>query len=108
MKRILFIDRDGTLIREAPPTYQVDSWDKLEFYPEAFYYMRLLAEKSGYVFVMITNQDGLGTNSFPEENFWPIQRHIIKSFENEGVSFQATYIYRSFPHEKSPDKRLSR
>jgi len=105
MKRILFIDRDGTLIREAPPTYQVDSWDKLEFYPEVFYYMRLLAEKSDYVFVMITNQDGLGTDSFPEESFWPIQQHIVKSFENEGVSFQATYIDRSFPNENSPNRK---
>ena len=105
MKRILFIDRDGTLIREAPPTYQVDSWDKLEFYPEVFYYMRLLAEKSDYVFVMITNQDGLGTDSFPEKTFWPIQQHIVKSFENEGVSFQATYIDRSFPQENSPNRK---
>jgi len=105
MKRILFIDRDGTLIKEAPPTYQVDSWDKLEFYPEVFYYMRLLAEKSDYVFVMITNQDGLGTESFPEEDFWPIHRHIVKSFENEGVSFYATYIDRSFSHENSPNRK---
>jgi imidazoleglycerol-phosphate dehydratase / histidinol-phosphatase len=105
MKRILFIDRDGTLIKEAPPTYQVDSWEKLEFYPETFYYMRLLAENSDYAFVMITNQDGLGTTSFPEENFWPIHRHIIKSFENEGVSFQATYIDRSFAHENSPNRK---
>lgn len=105
MKRILFIDRDGTLIKEAPPTYQVDSWDKLEFYPEAFYYMRMLAEKTDYEFVMITNQDGLGTDSFPEEKFWPIQQHIIKSFENEGVSFHATYIDRSFPHESSPNRK---
>jgi len=105
MKRILFIDRDGTLIKEAPPTYQVDSWDKLEFYPEAFYYMRMLAEKTDYEFVMITNQDGLGTDSFPEDKFWPIQRHIIKSFENEGVSFHATYIDRSFPHENSPNRK---
>lgn len=105
MKRILFIDRDGTLIKEAPPTYQIDSWEKLEFYPEAFYYLHLLAEKEDFEFVMITNQDGLGTAGFPEENFWPIHRHIIKSFENEGVSFHATYIDRSFAHENSPNRK---
>ncbi|TMI71661.1 MAG: bifunctional histidinol-phosphatase/imidazoleglycerol-phosphate dehydratase HisB [Bacteroidetes bacterium] len=107
MKRILFIDRDGTLIKEAPPTYQVDSWDKLEFYPEAFFYMKKITEDFDYALVMITNQDGLGTTSFPEENFWPIHRHIIKSFENEGVSFDATYIDRSFARENSPNRKPS-
>ncbi len=104
-KRILFIDRDGTLIKEAPPTYQVDSWDKLEFYPEAFYYMRKVAEEFDYLLIMVTNQDGLGTESFPEDNFWPIQRHIIKSFENEGVSFSAVYIDRSFAKDNSPNRK---
>ncbi len=107
MKRILFIDRDGTLIKEAPPTYQVDSWDKLEFYPEAFFYMKKITEDFDYALVMITNQDGLGTTAFPEENFWPIHRHIIKSFENEGVSFDATYIDRSFARENSPNRKPS-
>lgn len=105
MKRVLFIDRDGTLIKEAPPTYQVDSWDKLEFYPESFYYMRRLAEEFDYLLVMVTNQDGLGTAGFPEESFWPIHRHIIKSFENEGVSFHATYIDRSFAKDNSPNRK---
>jgi imidazoleglycerol-phosphate dehydratase / histidinol-phosphatase len=105
MKRILFIDRDGTLIKEAPPDYQVDAWDKLEFYPEAFFYMRKIAEEFDYLLLMVTNQDGLGTASFPEENFWPIHRHIIKSFENEGVSFHATYIDRSFAKDNSPNRK---
>lgn len=104
-KRILFIDRDGTLIKEAPPTYQVDAWDKLEFYPEAFFYMRKIAEEFDYLLVIVTNQDGLGTDSFPEENFWPIHRHVIKSFENEGVSFHATYIDRSFAKDNSPNRK---
>ncbi len=104
-KRILFIDRDGTLIKEAPPTYQVDAWEKLEFYPEAFFYMRKIAEDFDYLLVIVTNQDGLGTESFPEEKFWPIQRHIITSFENEGVSFHATYIDRSFVHDNSPNRK---
>jgi imidazoleglycerol-phosphate dehydratase/histidinol-phosphatase len=87
MKRILFIDRDGTLIKEAPPSYQIDSWEKLEFYPDVFKYMSRIAEELDYVLIMVSNQDGLGTPSFPAESFWPIHQHVIKSFENEGVSF---------------------
>jgi len=104
-KRILFIDRDGTLIKEAPPTYQVDAWEKLEFYPEVFKYMTKIAEELDYVLVMVTNQDGLGTAGFPEETFWPIHRHVVKSFENEDVSFHAVHIDRSFPEENSPNRK---
>ena len=104
-KRILFIDRDGTLIKEAPPTYQVDAWEKLEFYPEAFQYMTKIAEELDYVLVMVTNQDGLGTPAFPEDTFWPIQQHVIKSFENEDVSFHAVYIDKSFPEDNSPNRK---
>ena len=104
-KRILFIDRDGTLIKEAPPTYQVDAWEKLEFYPEAFQYMTKIAEELDYVLVMVTNQDGLGTPGFPEDTFWPIQQHVIKSFENEDVSFHAVYIDKSFPEDNSPNRK---
>jgi len=104
-KRILFIDRDGTLIKEAPPTYQVDAWEKLEFYPEVFKYMTKIAEELDYVLVMVTNQDGLGTAGFPEETFWPIHRHVVKSFENEDVSFHAVHIDRSFPEENSPSRK---
>ena len=104
-KRVLFIDRDGTLIKEAPPTYQVDAWEKLEFYPEVFQYMTKIAAEFDYVLVMVTNQDGLGTASFPEETFWPIQQHVIKSFENEDVSFHAVYIDKSFPEDNSPNRK---
>ena len=104
-KRILFIDRDGTLIKEAPPTYQVDAWEKLEFYPEVFKYMTKIAEELDYVLVMVTNQDGLGTAGFLEETFWPIHRHVVKSFENEDVSFHAVHIDRSFPEENSPSRK---
>src|SRR5678815_5255488 len=86
-KRILFIDRDGTLINEAPPTYQIDSWEKLEFYPAVFKYLSRIAAELDYELVMISNQDGLGTESFPEGTFWPIQSFITKTFENEGVHF---------------------
>lgn len=98
MKRVLFIDRDGTLIKEHPPTYQIDSWEKLEFYPYVFTYMSKIASLP-FELVMVTNQDGLGTNSFPEEQFLPIHQHILKSFENEGVHFHAVFIDRSHPHE---------
>lgn len=104
-KRVLFIDRDGTLIREAPPTYQIDAWDKLEFYPGVFFYMHKIAEELDYELVIVTNQDGLGTDGFPEDSFWPIHRHIIKSFANEGVHFDATFIDRSFVKDNSPDRK---
>ena len=105
MKRVLFIDRDGTIIKEAPPDYQVDSWEKLEFYPEVFKYLGMIADEFDFELVLVTNQDGLGTPSFPESVFWPIQQHVIKSFENEGVSFSAVYIDRSLPEENSPNRK---
>ena len=105
MKRVLFIDRDGTIIKEAPPDYQVDSWEKLEFYPEVFKYLGMIADEFDYELVLVTNQDGLGTPSFPESVFWPIQQHVIKSLENEGVSFSAVYIDRSLPEENSPNRK---
>lgn len=105
MKRVLFIDRDGTLNKEAPPTYQIDSWEKLEFYPKVFQYLSRIAAELDYELVMITNQDGLGTAAYPEESFWPIQQHIIKSFENESVFFKAVYIDRTFPHENAPTRK---
>lgn len=104
-KRILFIDRDGVILKEAPPTYQVDSWEKMEFYPEVFKYLGKIADEFDYVLVMVTNQDGLGTSSFPEENFWPIHRHMIKSLESEGISFHAVHIDKSHVEEHSPNRK---
>lgn len=105
MKRILFIDRDGTMIKEAPPTYQIDSWEKLEFYPEVFHYLGRIAAELDYELVMVTNQDGLGTASYPEETFWPVHEHVMKSFANEGVHFNAVYIDKTFPHENAPTRK---
>ncbi|HMO32241.1 MAG TPA: bifunctional histidinol-phosphatase/imidazoleglycerol-phosphate dehydratase HisB [Lacibacter sp.] len=105
MKRVLFIDRDGTLNREAPPTYQIDSWDKLDFYPGVFRYLGRIADELDYELVMVTNQDGLGTASFPEEQFWPIQQHIVRSLANEGIHFKAVYIDRTFAHEQAPTRK---
>jgi imidazoleglycerol-phosphate dehydratase/histidinol-phosphatase len=105
MKRILFIDRDGTLIKEAPPTYQMDSFDKLEFYPNMFGYMRRIAEELDYELVMVTNQDGLGTDSFPEHTFHPVHNFIMKALENEGIHFSAVHIDPSFAHENRPTRK---
>lgn len=104
MKKILFIDRDGTLIHE-PEDYQIDSLDKLEFYPEVFYYLAKIAKELDYEFIMVSNQDGLGTESFPEHQFWHIQNFIIKSFANEGVHFSDVLIDRSFPEENAPTRK---
>lgn len=104
-KRVLFIDRDGTLINEAPPTYQLDSFNKLTFYPDVFFYLRKIAAEFDYELVMPTNQDGLGTTSFPEDTFWPLHNFVLKSFENEGVHFSDVLIDRSFPHENKPTRK---
>jgi imidazoleglycerol-phosphate dehydratase/histidinol-phosphatase len=105
MKRVLFIDRDGTIVLEAPPTYQLDSFDKVRFYPEAFRYLSRIAAELDFELVMVTNQDGMGTDAFPEADFWPVHRHIIQSFEGEGVHFNAVYIDRSFPHDNAPTRK---
>ncbi|MGB8192596.1 MAG: bifunctional histidinol-phosphatase/imidazoleglycerol-phosphate dehydratase HisB [Chitinophagaceae bacterium] len=105
MKKVLFIDRDGTIINEAPPTYQIDSFDKLEFYPHVFKYLGKITEELDYELVMITNQDGLGTPTFTEANFQPVHDHIMKSFGNEGIEFKAVFIDRSFPKENLPTRK---
>ncbi len=105
MKRILFIDRDGTLIKEAPPTYQLDSFSKLEFYPDMFLYMRKIAEELDYELVMVTNQDGLGTASFPEDTFWPVHNLVMTSLVNENIHFSEVCIDRSFPDEHKPTRK---
>ena len=99
-KKVLFIDRDGTLIKEAPPTYQLDAFNKLEFYPHMFEYLGKIVKELDYELVMVTNQDGLGTEAFPEDNFWPIQHFILRALDNEGIVFSEIFIDRSFPHEK--------
>lgn len=105
MKRILFIDRDGTLIHEAPPSYQLDSFDKLTFYPHMFEYMGRIARELDYELVMVTNQDGLGTDSFPEDTFWPLQNLVMKSLEGEDIHFSAVHIDRTFPKENAPTRK---
>ncbi len=104
MKKILFIDRDGTLAIE-PEEYQLDSFDKLVFYPEVFTFLGKIARELNYELVMITNQDGLGTDSFPEDTFWPVQKFLIKAFENEGVVFNDVLIDKSFLEDNAPTRK---
>lgn len=104
-KRVLFIDRDGTIIKEAPPTYQIDSFEKLEFYPGMFIWLSRIAKEFDYELAMPTNQDGLGTSSYPEEKFWPVQNFIMKHLENEGIIFKDVLIDRSFAEENLPTRK---
>ena len=105
MKKVLFIDRDGTLVVEPPIDYQLDSLEKLEYYPEVFQYLSKITHELEYEIAMVTNQDGLGTESFPEETFWPAQNKIIQAFQNEGIQFDEVFIDRSFPKENAPTRK---
>lgn len=105
MKKVLFIDRDGTLVIEPPVDYQLDSLEKLEFYPGVFQGLSRITNELDYELVMITNQDGLGTDSFPEETFWPAQNKIIQAFKNEGIEFNEVLIDKSFPEEDASTRK---
>lgn len=104
MKKVLFIDRDGTMTLE-PSDYQVDSFEKLVFYPSIFQYLGKIARELDYELVLVTNQDGLGTDSFPEEAFWPYQNHLVKTFANEGIVFSEIFIDRTFPEEQAVTRK---
>lgn len=104
-KKVLFIDRDGTLIKEAPPTYQLDSFPKLEFYPHMFEYMTKITKELDYELAMVTNQDGLGTDVFPESTFYPVHDFIMKSLENEDIYFEKVFIDRTFPSDNAPTRK---
>ena len=104
MKKILFIDRDGTLALE-PAGYQLDAFDKLEFYPEVFTYLGKIAKELAFELVMVTNQDGLGTDSFPEDTFWPVQDFLIQTFKNEGIEFTQVLIDKSLPEDHAPTRK---
>ena len=104
MKKVLFIDRDGTLILE-PPDEQIDSLEKLEFFPGVFTWLGRIVRETNYELVMVTNQDGLGTASFPENRFWPAHNKMIQAFEKEGIKFEAVHIDRSFESENKPTRK---
>ena len=106
MKKILFIDRDGTLVNE-PKDYQLDSFEKLSFYPKVFNYLSKIYNELDYKLIVVTNQDGLGTDGFPYKNFTPVNDFIIKSFENEGVVFDNICIDNSFPEDNSANRKPS-
>ena len=100
MKKVLFIDRDGTLIKE-PDDEQIDSIDKLIFYPKALYYLSKIATELDFELIMVTNQDGLGTQSHPEENFWPIHNLIMRTLEGESIFFKEVIIDKTFAHDNA-------
>jgi len=104
MKKVLFIDRDGTLIKE-PADEQIDTFEKLEFYPKVFQYLSKIAKELNFEIVMITNQDGLGTEVYPENTFWPVHNFIIKTFEQEGIVFKEQYIDRTFAKDNAPTRK---
>ena len=105
MKKVLFIDRDGTLVIEPPIDYQLDAYEKLEFYPKVFRNLGFICSKLDFEFAMVTNQDGLGTSSFPEETFWPVHNLVMKTLENEGITFDEVFIDRSFPEDNAPTRK---
>ncbi|PWJ44717.1 bifunctional histidinol-phosphatase/imidazoleglycerol-phosphate dehydratase HisB [Sediminitomix flava] len=104
-KKVLFIDRDGTLIVEPPTDYQVDSLEKLEFIPKVLTWLGKITNELDYEVVMVTNQDGLGTDSYPESTFWPAHDKMLKTFEGEGVTFKAQHIDRTFEEEKADTRK---
>ena len=105
MKKVLFIDRDGTLAIEPPVDYQLDSFEKLEFYPKVFQYLGKIAKELDFELVMVTNQDGLGTPSFPEATFWPVHNFLVKTFEKEGIIFTEQIIDRTFARDNAPTRK---
>jgi len=105
MKKVLFIDRDGTLVIEPPVDLQLDSLEKLEYYPGVFSNLNKIVTELDYELVMVTNQDGLGTDSFPEDTFWPAQNKILQAFKNEGITFSEIIVDKSFAHENLPSRK---
>ena len=104
-KKVLFIDRDGTLVIEPPVDYQLDSFEKLEFYPKVFRNLHFIRTRLDFEFVMVTNQDGLGTDSFPEDTFWPVHNLVLKTFAGEGITFDDICIDRSLPEDHAPTRK---
>lgn len=104
LKKVLFLDRDGTIIKE-PEDYQIDSFEKLEFLPNVFQFLGKICRELDYEIVMITNQDGLGTPSFPEATFWPVQNKMLQLLSNEGIHFDEVFIDRTFAHENAPTRK---
>ena len=105
MKKILFIDRDGTIIHEPADDCQVDSLEKLQFIPKVIRNLYRICKNTDYMLVMVTNQDGMGTDSYPEDTFWPAHNKMLEILKNEGIEFDAVHIDTSFPHENSRNRK---
>ena len=103
-KKVLFIDRDGTLILETDD-FKIEKFEKLIFYPNVFQYLGRIARELNYELVMVTNQDGLGTEAFPEKDFWEVQKFIVQTFDNEEIHFEKVFIDKSFPEENLPTRK---
>jgi imidazoleglycerol-phosphate dehydratase/histidinol-phosphatase len=104
-KKILFIDRDGTIIVEPPIDFQIDSYEKLAFLPDSITYLQKIATELDYAFVMVTNQDGLGTTVFPEPTFWGAHNLMLQILESQGITFHKIHIDKSFPQENAPTRK---
>lgn len=105
MKKVLFIDRDGTIVIEPPVDYQLDSFEKLKFYPGAIRNLWMIRHRLDFEFAMVTNQDGLGTSTFPEDTFWPVHNLVMQTLEGEGIVFDNVFIDRSMPSENAPTRK---
>jgi imidazoleglycerol-phosphate dehydratase/histidinol-phosphatase len=105
MKKVLFIDRDGTLIVEPPDDFQVDSLEKLEFIPKVFRNLFLIIQNLDFELVMVSNQDGLGSPGYPFDSFYQVQQKVLKAFGNEGIVFSDIHIDSSMPHENAPTRK---
>ena len=103
-KKVLFIDRDGTLILETDD-FKIEKFEKLIFFPKVFQYLGRIARELDYELVMVTNQDGLGTEAFPEKDFWEVQNFIVKTFDNEDIHFEKVFIDKSYPEENLPTRK---
>ena len=103
-KRILFIDRDGTILRE-PQDEQIDSFEKFSFMPGVISALRFIRQHTDFIFVMVSNQDGLGTDAFPEDTFWPTHNLMLDILKGEGVEFEAIHLDRSYPSDNLPTRK---
>ena len=104
MRPILFIDRDGTIIHETDDE-KIEKIEKLSFLPEVLYYLRRIQEETNFLLVMVTNQDGLGTESFPDEEFWPVHEFIMRILESERIHFDAVHIDEHFESDNHPNRK---
>ncbi len=105
MKKVLFIDRDGTLIWEPPTTFQIDSFEKLKFLPGVITWLGKIVRELDFELVMVTNQDGLGTDSYPENTFWPVHNLMMQTLQSEGIEFSEVFIDKSFEFENKPTRK---